>query len=273
MKKKLLTDQVSLVSTPVLKAFLGLGGYVGSTPQIDNILQVMQLKGMNIDRMSFNPQWIKGSNPYYQSYVKYFQSHTSSHYRIIVDRNHLYPPTEASAATARANWATVKSNIFSVLQAFPNTPRVAVELINEYVSSDFYSRMQTLVTEIRAAGYTNTIVVNKWSRPWAVIRDSLNRTYQGYHYYFNAGGWTASGAILDIKRALSMGIKIIDTESGADSREYSYFTTANVYQLSSFLSQSASLGVGNCVWMNQNLGNWPRCQSLGLKLPVVSSPL
>ncbi len=250
------------------KVFIGLSGYPTSTSQIDNIIATMQANGMNTYRMSFNPTWATGSHGYHQEYIQYFLDH--SNFNIIVDRNHLYPPTEASASTARSNWATVESSVFAVLKAFPNNQRVMVELINEYVSNDFYSQMQSLVNDIRAEGYTNPIVVDKWNQAWTVINDPLDNTYQGYHYYFNS--WSVSGAISQMQTAQSKGIKIINTEVGADYNEHSSFTSSTVSELNQFLSQCASMGIGNTVWMNENLNNMPTYQQLGLKIPSVTAP-
>ena len=250
------------------KVFLGLSGYPTSTTQIDNIINTMQANGLNTYRMSFNPQWSSGPHPYRENYIQYFLDHST--FNIIVDRNHLYPPTEASATTARNNWATVRSSVFDVLEAYPNNPRVMVELINEYISSDFYSRMQSLVTEIRAAGYTNPIVVDKWNQGWTVINDPLGSTYQGYHFYFNS--WSPSGAISQMQTAQSKGIKVINTEIGADYNEYNSYTTSTVSELNTFLSQCASMGIGNTIWMNENLNNMPKYQQLGLKIPSVTAP-
>lgn len=276
MKKNLVTAILVFVLLPSLlipilslntvnaapTVFNGLSGYPESTGQIDNIIQVMKDNGLNVYRMSFNPQWLRGPHPYIQSYIQYFLDHSS--YTIIVDRNHLYPPTEASASAARSNWGSAKDSIFAVLQAFPNNPRVMVELINEYVSSDFYNRMQSLVNDIRSAGYSNGIVVNKWNQPWTKINDPLDNTYQGYHFYFNS--WSVSGAMSQINTALSRGIKLINTEVGADYNEANAFTTSTVNELNSFLRQCSDLGVGSCVWMNSNLNNWSKYRSLGLNL-------
>ena len=252
------------------KVFLGLSGYPTSTGQIDNIINTMQANGLNTYRMSANPAWSGGPHPYHREFIQYYLDHSPSNWVIIVDRNHLYPPTEASATSARDNWATVRNSLFEVLQAYPNNPRVIVELINEYISSDFYTRMQNLVNEIRSAGYTNPLLANKWNQPWTVINDPLDDTYQGYHYYFNS--WSPSGAISQMQTAQSRGIKVINTEVGADYNEYSAYTTSTVDELSQFLSQCASMGIGNTVWMNENLNNMPRYQSLGLDFPTVTSP-
>jgi hypothetical protein len=142
-----------------------------------------------------------------------------------------------------------------------------VELINEYISEDFYPRMQTLVDQIRAAGYANPIVVNKWNQPWTRLNDQFDLTYQGYHFYFNT--WSVSGALSQVNTALSRGIKLISTEVGADYNEYRSFVTATVDELNTFLAECANLGVGNTVWMNENLNNWPTYKELGLAFPAL----
>jgi len=222
------------------KVFLGLSGYPTSTGQIDDIIDTMEANGLNTFRMSANPAWSGGPHPYHEDFVQYFLDHCS--FTIIVDRNHLYPPTEASATSARNNWDTARDSVFEVLEAYPNNQRVIVELINEYISNDFYSRMQSLVTEIRAEGYTNPILFNKWNQPWTAINDPLDNTYQGYHFYFNS--WSPSGAISQMQTAQSKGIKLINTEVGADFNEYSAYTTSTVSEVNQFLSQCASMGIG-----------------------------
>jgi hypothetical protein len=266
----LLPSAQAAINQSTDNVFLGLSGYPTSTGQIDNIINTMKANGLNIYRMSANPQWSDGPHPYHPEYIQYFLDHTPSNWVIIVDRNHIYPPTETSASSARSNWDDVRNSIFEVLAKYPNNPRVMVELINEYVSSDFYQLMQGLVNEIRAAGYTNPIVVDKWNQPWTVIKDPLDTTYQGYHFYFNS--WSVSGAISQMRTAQSKGIKIINTEVGADFNEYRSFTTSTVAELNDFLSQCANMGIGNTVWMNENLNNMPTYQSLDLVFPIVTSP-
>jgi hypothetical protein len=244
----------SIGASTISQVYNGLSGYPTSTAEVQKIIDVMNSKGLNTYRMCFNPEWFSGRlHPYNPNYIQYFLDHCN--YNIIVDRNHLWiggsSGKEGSAEEARINWSTVRNSIFQVLEAWPNNPRVMVELINEYVSSDFYTRMQSLVTEIRSAGYTNPIVANKWDQPWTVIEDPLNNTYQGYHFYFNS--WSVSGAMSQINTARSKGIKLISTEVGADYREHSYFTSSTVAELNSFLNRCSSLGVGNTVWMNEIL--------------------
>jgi hypothetical protein len=253
----------------VATAYSGLAGFPTSTTQVQDVIDTMDTHRLNIYRMSFAPAW-SGSwrHAYRAEYVQYFLDHSS--HTVVIDRNHLYPPTESEAATARSNWYTVRESIFQVLRTWPNDQRVAVELISEYVSSDFYSRMQSLVDDIRAAGYTNPIVISKWTQYWTTIHDPLDNTYQGYHFYFNT--WSPSGAMNQIHIALAKGIKLLNTEVGADYRESRYFTWSTVHELNTFLSECADLGVGNCVWMNEDLDNWPRYQALGLDIPPASTP-
>ena len=259
---------LAIVDQSPNKVFLGLSGYPTSTGQLDNIISTMKANGLNTYRMSANPQWSGGPHPYHADFVQYLLDH--SDFTIIVDRNHLYPPTENSASSARSNWNTAKNSIFEVLEKYPNNPRVMVELINEYVSSDFYPRMQGIVDEIRDAGYTNSIVVNKWNQPWTKINDPLDATLQGYHFYFNS--WSPSGALSQMQIAQSKGIKLINTEVGADFNEHNSFTSSTVSELNDFLRQTTLMGIGNTVWMNENLNNMPRYQQLNLNFPSVSAP-
>jgi len=63
---------------------------------------MMDANGLNTYRMCFNPEWYSSKpRPYNSSYIQYFLDHSS--YLVIIDRNHLYPPTEDSAAAARGN--------------------------------------------------------------------------------------------------------------------------------------------------------------------------
>ena len=251
-------------------AYLGLSGYPTSTSQLQTIINTMKANGMNTYRMVFTPQWFGGSQSNVYTYVNYYLTNTPSDWYIVVDRNHLYPPTEYSASLARSNWSTVRSNIFNTLSTWKNNPRVVVELINEYVSSDFYSRMQTLVNDVRSAGYTNKLVFNRWwTISWKVVSDPIGQTYQGFHAYFDC--CTLSNVESSMKTAQSMGIKLLNTEVGADCREAEYYSYTQVQTLNSFLSWSYSQDIGNLIWVNGDLWNWQTYKNLGLTLPKVSA--
>jgi hypothetical protein len=256
--------QYPIIPDPSPSTYTGISGYPTSTYQIDQIIQVMDENNLNIYRMSANPEWFSSKpHPYEENLVQYFLDNCD--YYLIIDRNHIYPPTEEGAQEARNNWNTVEDSLFEVLESWPNNQRVMVELINEYVSNDFYPRMQDLVDQIRDAGYTNPIVVDKWNQPWTVIDDPLDNTYQGYHFYFNS--WSVSGATQQMQTALSKDIKIINTEIGADFNEYRDFDRSEVEELNQFLEWCYNHGVGNTVWMNENLNNMPTYEDLDLTFP------
>jgi hypothetical protein len=229
----------------------------------------MEQNNLNLYRMSFNPTWMSGPHPYRAQYIQYFLDNTPSSWVIIVDRNHIYPPTEDGASEFRANLATARSSILAVCAAWPNNPRVWVEMGNEYVSTDFHTIYQGLIDDVRDAGYTNTLVIDKWNTAWstAVFDDPYDAIYTGMHFYFNS--WSVSGAMSQMNTALNLGLKLVNTEVGADYNEASSFTTSTVDELNNFLAQCAEQGVGNTVWMNENLDNWQRYQQLGIEFPVI----
>ncbi len=234
----------------------GFSGYVTSKTALQTTIGIMESQNLNAYRVSFRPSWHSQGDTvksYNTAYIDYLLANTD--YLIIVDGNHLYPATEEVAKDARAHWSGVKDRVFQVLEDYPNNPRVAVELINEYASDDYDERMQNLIDEIRAAEYTNPIVTNKLYTPWHKFSDPLDNTYQGTHFFFNS--WSADGAMRQMEIAKSRGItKIINTEVGASYNEYRDYTQANVDELETFLIKSQALGIGNCVWMNNDAVNW-----------------
>ena len=236
--------------------FLGFSGYVTSQTELETTIDIMKSENLNTYRVSFKPSWqaLEGSFRGYNSdFIDYLLSNTN--FFVIVDGNHLYPATEETASEARNHWTEVKDRIFLTLERYSNNPRVAVELINEYTSNDYHTRIQSLIDEIRNASYTNPIVTNKWKTAWDKFNDPLNNTYQGMHFYFNT--WNPTNAIDNLKLALSGGIdKIINTEIGASDNEYKDYSQTNVANLKLFLEQCKEIGINNCLWMNTDAVNW-----------------
>ncbi|MCL5877936.1 MAG: glycoside hydrolase family 5 protein [Candidatus Bathyarchaeota archaeon] len=236
--------------------FIGLAGYITSQAELEKTIELMENKHLNAYRVSFRPSWIsqegeiKGYNPACIDFLL-----VNTNFLVIVDGNHLYPATEGSLY-AYNHWDQVRGRVFQVLERYPNNSRVAVELINEYNLADYDTKMQDLIDEIRNASYSNTIVTNKLTTNWHKFEDPLNNTYQGMHFYFNH--WKTDGALAQMNRAINQyGItKILNTEVGASSDEYRQFTQTNVDELEAFLIQSQSLGVSNCIWMNNDTQNW-----------------
>lgn len=249
--------------------FIGLAGYPTSTYWLDQIINVMDDNNMNIYRMSANPEWFASKpHPYNPSFVQYFLDNTPSDWVIIVDRNHIYPPTETGAADFRTNLLTAKNSVLDVCSDWPNNPRVWIELGNEYVSTDFQTVFQGLIDDVRNAGCVNTLVIDKWNTYWstAVFSDPQDAVYTGMHFYFNS--WSVSGAITQMDYALSRNLKVVNTEIGADSYEASNFDSGEVAEVSDFMQQSLDKGISNTIWMNENLDNWNIYQNLGLVIPA-----
>jgi len=130
--------------------------------------------------------------------------------------------------------------------------------------------MQQLVNDIRAVGYTNPIIANRRANHGRLSRIHWITSTKAIIFTLLLESFRL---YLTPQHRRSKGIKLINTEVGADSREYRYFTNVTVDELNTFLNQSASLGVGNCVWMNYNLNNWPTYQSLGLEFQTASTPI
>ncbi|MHA2060682.1 MAG: cellulase family glycosylhydrolase [Candidatus Sifarchaeia archaeon] len=249
--------EVNPVMAQSTGSYLGFSGYVTSIQKLQDTIDIMKSQGFNTYRISYRPSWLNSEGSYHgynAAWIDYVLDNT--HFLVIVDGNHLYPPSEETAADARAHWSEVRGRVFEVLQRYPNNPRVAIELINEYASGDYHSLMQGLIDDIRGAGYTNMIVVNKWNTSWKSFNDPLGKTYQGYHYYFNS--WSVSGAMSQMGTAQGKGIKVINTEIGASYNEYNDFTQSNVDELSDFIEQCKTKGLGNLIWMNNDHDNWIR---------------
>ncbi len=251
--------------------YLGFSGYITSIEELQKTIDLMNAQHLNVYRVSSKPSYVVPEGQfqgYNTDYIDYLLANSS--FLIIVDCNHLYPPGRSGSQNASDHWGEIEARIFQVLSGYANNSRVAVELINEYTLDDYQTKMQALIDDIRSGGYTNTIVTNKWETTWIKLVDPLDNTYQGMHFYFNT--WSPEDAIDSMERALGAGIKIINTEVGADYREYGNFTQETVDELELFLNQSRALGVNNCVWLNNDTQNWPTYVTYDLTLNPPYTP-
>ena len=249
----------------------GLSGYPTSTADVQNVINFMNREGLNVYRMSFRPSWLGyTSHSYNGELVSYFLDHCS--YTVIVDRNHLYPPSDPSFIT---DFNTATNDLLAVCAQFPNNNRVMVELVNEYGDDNLGSLLQPMVNSIRNAGYTNPLVINShWiSISWSslVVNDPLDKVWYGYHTYFDDSAPSISSVESHMQTAVDMQLKLINTEAGADW-ESADFNTARVNLLNQYLSWCTARGIGNCIWMYENLNYWTTYQSLGLIIPSGTSP-
>ena len=253
--------------------FIGFSGYIVSEAELEKTLTHLKDTELNTYRVSFRPSWsaYDSQKSYNTKYIDYLLQNTDLF--IIVDGNHLYPADEQSVY-AQNHWTEVIDRVFEVLSSYRNNSRVAVELINEYVLSDYDIRIQELINDIRTQGYNNTIITNKYStplQPWHKFEDPIDATYQGMHFYFNT--WNAEGALSQINIALSKNItNLLDTEVGASHYEYTDYDQENIDELDTFLIQCQALGVGNCIWTNNDTKNLETYRQYELSLFPPPSP-
>lgn len=250
--------------------FIGFSSYPESMGGMENITDLVNYANMTIYRMSFSPSWVAQAHPYNTDYIDYFLANTNA--TLIVDRNHLYPPGQTSSNLFDANYNTAIANILTTLSQYPNNTRVMVELVNECTDATIWkARCQQMVTAIRNAHYNNSIVANKWTQSWAVavLDDPLDNIYYGMHFYFNS--WSVSGAIAQMEYARSLNLRIINTEVGANYNEEGSYTQEEVNELQEFLTQCSNLGIGNCVWLKYDTGNWDTYLFFGLEMPTFES--
>lgn len=232
-----------------------------STQVIDQIIQTMDDNGLNIYRMAFND--FRDIDTVVIPHVQYFIDHCD--YDIIIDFYHQYPMGELSSAELNE----VISRGLAIAEHFNNNPRIILEPINERTNNDLPSQIQTFIDEIRDAGYTYRIIVNKWEQSWnsfAQVDDPLDEFYTGYHYYFTNGAW--SSAESQMQQALNLGLKIINTEIGADYNEASQFQNSEVARVNEFTEWCAQRDIGNTVWMLYGEQNLPTYISMGLENPL-----
>ena len=212
--------------------FIGFAGYIGSKAELEKTLAYLKDTESNTYRVSFRPSWsaYDSQKAYDTKNIDYLLQNTDLF--IIIDGNHLYPAYKQSVY-AQSHWIEVKNRVFEVLSSYGNNSRVAVELINEYVFSDYNRLIQDLIDDIRTQGYNNTIITNKYSTPlqtWHKFKDPIDATYQGMHFYFNT--WNSAGALSQINSAISKNItNLLNTEVGASHYEYTDFDQENVNEL------------------------------------------
>jgi hypothetical protein len=251
------------------QSYFGLSGYprtlggTYSTNIIDDIITEMNQNNLNIYRMSI---WYTVNDSTRDEMAQYFLENCG--YDLIVCY-HDYP------AGAMPSWATAQAWTLDLLDTFSDyQDRLWVEFENERTDADLANQSQTIVTAVRNAGYTAKLIANKWNQSWssmAGVTDPLDKFYTGYHYYFNS--WSVSGATSDMSQAMSAGIpgiRLINTEIGADSNEKGSFSSGEVAEVNQFMAWGADRGIGNMVWMNRGLDNWITYEGMNLTFPAYS---
>jgi hypothetical protein len=256
-------------SPPTYTEFFGFSSYPRtqsgsySYSVIDDIIQEMDANNLNIYRMGFAPS--VNPNPYVQYYLD------NCDYDLIVDIWHIYPPGTMSDS----QWRDLEADVLAFCRDFAAyQDRIWIEPVNEREDRDLADHIQPIVSAIRNAGYTYTIVANKFGQSWrdmASIDDPLDKFWTGYHYYFDY--WRVADAKADMTTALNLGLKLINTEVGADADEYREFSQYEVDELNEFLVWCAQRDIWNAVWMRYGLGNLQTYKNYGLVNPLTETHL
>lgn len=238
-------------------AFVGLSAYTSGISGLQSVINYMNANGLNIHRLGFTPSWYPSTTHavYSKSLIQYFLDRSPSS-SIIVDRNHLIGRSEIPDKNVdfKNNRATAINDCIQICNDFPNNPRVIVELVNEYsIQSEYLSVIQPMVDQIRAAGYRNPLLVNKYENyAWSCLAFTDNNFVIGTHAYINIPRVDELNLLEQEMRdglafALPRGFKFINTEIGS-ANSSSEFSQANVDIINAFMAWSATQDVGNCVW-------------------------
>lgn len=250
----------------------GYSSYPTSTAELWNIEQHMNYDGCTLYRMSFNPSWwATQPHPYDEDLIDWFLTYT--YYTIIIDRNHLYPPTEAMSNQFITNIETAENDLLDTLETYGNNSRVLIELVNEYVLSDWQEVNQNLTDAIRDAGYTNGIVANLWNTPWSSSRivDPIDNIYLGMHFYFDSSSgpsWTNASAVTQMGWALAQDYKVLNTEVGAHVDGQNYFNYTNVGELQDFVDWCYDNDINNCIWQYEDEDYYSEYADCGFDYPT-----
>ena len=76
-----------------------------------------------------------------------------------------------------------------------------------------------------------------------------------------------------MQQALNLGLKIINTEIGADYNEANQFQSSEVARLNEFTQWCAQRDIGNTVWMRYGEENLPTYISMDLENPLTGNEI
>jgi len=241
----------------------GFSGALTSIQAVDDIIDALERYKLNTYRIAFTPTWTTGTRPYHPEYVDHLLNNWNG--TIIVDRNH-------HTSHDTVDWAQAEEALMECLGRWGDNPRVIFELVNEFVhdGENVWDRCEPIVQRIKAAGYTNKLLINKHTLAddWRTIEaDSY-----GHHAYFNSLNdpdeqyntlWQAKAQMVNAETAGC--VPLVNTETGAHFGESGDFTAENVAILNEYLAWCKERGIGNMVWLMRDLANLPRYEELGLK--------
>lgn len=249
----------------------GLSGYprtvsgVYGDAAVDDVIAKMNENNLSVYRMSVSSAI--DATPYVRRFLE------QCNYTLILDYYHQYPP----GIMTNEQWNDTTNKALSYLSTFSMyQDRLWLEPFNERYNDDLAMRIQIFILTIRMAGYSCSIVANKSpvgvapNQTWAsmaTIMDPANNFWTGIHTYFDpASGKTVANQIAEMNEAKSYGLKLFNTEVGAELGS-SLFTTTNVGYLNDYLNFLNDEGIGATIWMYQATQYLDRYFSLGLQFP------
>ncbi len=266
-----LTIEGTIIPWSQTDYMMGLSSYprtvsgVYGNAAVDDVIAKMNAYGLTVYRMAVNSAI--DATPYVQRFLD------GCNHTLILDYYHQYPP----GIMTEAQWTDTTNKALSYLSTFSDyQDRLWLEPFNERYNSDLHIRIQTFINTIRNAGYTCNIVANKSplgvapNQTWAnmaTIIDPLDKFWTGTHTYFDpASGKTVANQIAEMNTAMGYGLKLFNTEMGAELGS-SLFTTTNVGYLNQYLDFLNTNGVGAVIWMYQSAQYLNLYVSLGLQFP------
>ena len=267
----IITESFAQTTSPVYSGISSIPRQQGRTSpyalsSIDEVISVMNAEHLNIWRMSFEPTFNE-----WRTFIQYYFDHCS--YDLIVEPNHYYYQTLMSDS----QWASGTSRCLEILEYFSDyQDRLWIEPQNEQLTDITYETQQ-FVNAVRGAGYTNNVVSNVFWRPTSItvafqkmaqINDPLDKFWTGQHFYFDQ--ISLSSAMNYMQDGLDLGLKMINTEIGADARETNYFDQSEVDDLNDFMQWCADRGVGNTVWLMYGDYDYPTYQNFDLEFPIIT---
>lgn len=278
-------------------SMIGTASYLTSQQGLLNTIYTVLgwVPPMNTMRVSSRQEWLNPPvanggtvDPYarifHREYVDYILQNTNL--KVIIDPNHVYYTTDGvfdidgGSQWTFDHWAQIYEWIATLADMYRNNDRVIVETFNEYKDgtgrTPLWTLAQEMVNSLRAQKITNPLLFNKWTQNWTRLIDPLDpagpgKLWYSYHYYFGGytGPWSAAGALANLDLALGLGIKICNTEVGANSRGGSNITSAQVAVLNEFLAGCATRRIGNMLWNTNDNQDFGIYRDLGLVIPDI----